>query len=62
MADGFVGDRNSTFGKQIFDIAKTESESTIEPHGMGDDVWWKTIPTLNEFMFHTHIVAESALT
>ena len=28
-------------------------ESMIEPHGTRDDVGWKTISTITEFLFHT---------
>ena len=59
FADGFVGDGDSTFSKQIFDVAKTERKSVIQPHGIGDDVRWKTISAISEFLFHTDIVAES---
>lgn len=38
LVDGFIGDCNSTFGKQIFDVAKAECEAMIEPNGAGDDV------------------------
>lgn len=44
---------------QIFDVAKTVRKSVIQPHGIGDDVRWKTISAMSEFLFHTGIVAES---
>ena len=62
LPNSFVGYRDSTFSKQILDVAKTECESMIEPHGTRDDVGWKTISTIAEFLFHTHIVVESWVT
>ncbi len=59
MPNRFVGDRNATFCKQVFDVAKTERKSMIEPHGMGDDVRWKTISTISQCLFHTDIVTEN---
>ena len=53
LPNSFVGYRDSTFSKQILDVAKTECESMIEPHGTQDDVGWKTISTITEFLFHT---------
>ena len=62
LADNFVGDSDATFCEQVFHVSKAKGESMIEPHGVRDDIRWKMISTISEFLFHTRIVAESALT
>lgn len=42
-ADRFVGDRDPAWGEEVFDVAETEAEPKIEPHGVGDDVGRETI-------------------
>jgi len=37
LADGFVGDRDSPLGQEIFDIAEAQTEAVVEPHGVADD-------------------------
>ena len=46
LADSFVGDSDATFCEQVFYVSKAKCESMIEPHGVGDDVWWEAISTV----------------
>jgi len=62
LANRFVGHRNSTFCKEIFDVTETECESMIEPYRVGNDVGRKTIAAIRECLFHADIVAKSWVT
>jgi len=35
--DGFVRDRDTALGEQVFDVAEAERESVVEPDGVADD-------------------------
>ena len=37
LADGFVGNRGSPLGQEIFDLAEAQTEAVVEPHGVADD-------------------------
>lgn len=41
--DGIVRNVDTTLGKQILDIAKTDREPVIQPNGMLDNLGWKAI-------------------
>ncbi len=42
-SDSFVGDIETAFCEEIFDIAITQSEPTVEPYGVADDFGWKAM-------------------
>jgi len=35
----FIGDDDSTFGEEIFDISEAQAETVIGPDGIADDFW-----------------------
>jgi hypothetical protein len=42
-SNGFVGDCDAAFGKKIFNISETHAEAMIDPHGVTDNLRWKTV-------------------
>ena len=43
LPNRLVGDRNTTLGEEVFDIAEAQAEAKVEPDGVGDDVGRKSI-------------------
>ena len=43
LPDRFVRDGNPALREEILDVPKTEAESVVQPHGVGDDLGWKTV-------------------
>ena len=41
--DRFPCNENAALSKQVFDIPVAEIESVVEPHGIADDVGWKSM-------------------
>ena len=60
ISNCLIRDGDTTFGKQIFNIAKAECESMIEPNGMANDFRGKPVTFINGF--HPSIVVEIDLT
>jgi hypothetical protein len=60
VSDRFIWDGNTALGNQVFDIAKTERESMVEPDGMTDDFRRKPVTFI--VGFHPPIVAQFSLT
>ena len=60
VSNCLIRDGDTTFGKQIFNIAKAERESMIEPNGMANDFRGKPVTFINGF--HPSIVVEIDLT
>jgi hypothetical protein len=48
-SDGFVADSDTSFREQIFNIAKTEVESMVEPDGIADDIGWESVPLVRVY-------------
>jgi len=46
VSNGFVGDSDTTFSEQVFDIAETERESMVEPDGVADDFRGKPVTSI----------------
>ena len=42
-SDRFVGNRDASLSKQLFDVSKAHAESVVEPDGVADDLRWKSI-------------------
>ena len=42
----FVGHRDATLREKVFDIAKTDGESMIQPNGMADDFGSKAMASI----------------
>jgi hypothetical protein len=42
-SNGFVGDCDAAFGKKIFNISEAQAEAMIDPHGVTDNLRWKTV-------------------
>src|SRR6056300_799782 len=58
-SDGFVADSDTSFREQIFNIAKTEVESMVEPDGIADDIGWESVPLVR---IHRRIIDQRRLT
>jgi hypothetical protein len=43
LTNGFIGDRDATFGKQFFDLSEAEAEPMVEPHGVTDNFGGKAM-------------------
>ena len=41
--DRFVGHREATLGREIFDIAQVHTEAVIQPDGVADDLGGKSV-------------------
>ena len=41
LANGFIGDDDPTFGKQLFDFSETKAEPMEQSDGVTDDLRWK---------------------
>ena len=54
-SNGFVGYGDAALSEQILDIAKPQSEPMVQPDGMGDDLGWKAVVSIQ--LFHRSIVA-----
>lgn len=46
QADRLAGNRDPALGQQILDIAEAEAEREVEPHGVGDDLRWKSVSSI----------------
>ncbi len=46
LADGFVGNRDSPLGQEIFDITEAQTEAVVEPHGVADDRRGESVPVI----------------
>jgi hypothetical protein len=57
MADRFAADRDSSLGKEIFDISVAEIEAIVEPDRIGNDIWRKPMSFV---CVHPPILAISA--
>ena len=42
-SDSFVGNIETALREEIFDIAITQSEPTVEPYGVADNFRWKAM-------------------
>ena len=38
FADSLIGHHHAAFQQQLFDIAETQAESEVQPHGVADDL------------------------
>lgn len=43
-ADGLVGDDDPTLEQQLVDQPQAERETEVEPHRVGDELGWETVP------------------
>jgi hypothetical protein len=41
--DSLVTDGDAPLGQEIFNISVTWIEAIIEPNGITDDIWWKSV-------------------
>jgi hypothetical protein len=53
LAKGFIGDRDASFGKQLFDLSETEIEPMVQPDGVANNFGRKTM-TLIARCFGSH--------
>jgi hypothetical protein len=45
--------RTAALREEIFDVPKTEAESAVHPHGVGDDLGWKAVsPIAGRLLAH----------
>ena len=44
--DGLVTDLDPTFGEQLLDIAVAQREAVVQPDGITDDLWRKTMTVI----------------
>ncbi len=58
IANGFVGHGNATLCEQVFDVARAERESMVEPDCTADDLGRKSAASVAGF--HAPIVADHA--
>jgi hypothetical protein len=42
-ADGLSADGDASFSKEIFNISVAEIEPVVEPDGVGDNIWRKSV-------------------
>jgi hypothetical protein len=42
LSDRLVSDRDAALGEEVFDVAKTEAESVLQPDGVADDLGRKS--------------------
>jgi hypothetical protein len=42
-SNGFVGDRDAAFRQKILHISEAHAERMTDPHGVTDDLRWKTV-------------------
>jgi hypothetical protein len=56
-SDRLAADSDASFSEKIFYIPVTEIESKVEPDGIGNDVWWKSVAFVG---IHPPILAMSA--
>ena len=42
-SDSFIGNIQTALREEIFNIAITQSEPTVEPYGVADDFGWKAM-------------------
>lgn len=50
LPNRLIGNKNTTFGQQIFHIAEARGEPDIEPDGLMDDLTRKPIPAIADFL------------
>ena len=63
LPNRLVGDRNTTLGEEVFDIAEAQAEAKVEPDGVGDDVGRKAMPKVaGSSRVHLGIVPRGELT
>ena len=55
-SNGFVGYGDATLGEKVLHIAKAQSEPTVQPDGMADDLGWKAVASIQGF--YRSIVAD----
>ena len=46
-ANCFSADCNAPFGEQVFNIAVTQVESTVEPDCVTNDIWRESVPLIS---------------
>ena len=46
LPDGFVGDVETAFGEQLFNVAVAQREAEIQPDGVLNDEDRKAVPTI----------------
>lgn len=51
-ANGFVADGDPPLGHQIFDIAVTQVESMVQPHGILNDFGWESVALIHFGLCH----------
>jgi hypothetical protein len=63
LPNGLIRHDDAPFGQQIFDIPETQAVSVVQPHGVADDVSWKTMPKVaGSTRMHPGIVPRGELT
>ena len=59
-SNGFVADRNITFGKKVLNVANAEIEPVVEPNGVLDDGRRESMTLVD--VFHHDMLPEGRLT
>ena len=63
LPDGLIGDGDTAFGEQIFDVPEAQTETVVEPDGVADDFWRISVTTVSSRKgVHPGIVPEPRLT
>ena len=44
LTDRFVANHNAALGHHLFDVAKTQAESKVQPHAVADDLRGEAMP------------------
>src|SRR5438477_420322 len=43
LPHGFIRHDDASLGEKLFDVAKTQRKTKIQPHRMADNDWWEAI-------------------
>jgi hypothetical protein len=46
VANGFVGDKDSSLCEQVFYVSKAQGEPMVQSNGVNDDFRWKGMPSI----------------
>ena len=52
VSDAFVSDHHAALGQDQLDVAQTEAEHVIQPHGVADDLSWKAMAVARTGLWH----------
>jgi len=50
LANGFIGDRDATFGKQLFDFTEAQAKTMVQPDGMANNFGGESVTLVGEYI------------